>query len=112
LVHQGQLQVQLHLLGWLVTRIIEKSPQLAKWDTKGDDGEVYQNGGPESKCSHPVNPLSCTNVLQYLLAEVWQYQSSTDTDWNAAMQSTDSQQEHSSTKGATIMAHITCHLSI
>jgi hypothetical protein len=39
-------------------------------DTKGDDGEVYQNGGPEWKCSHPVNPLSCSNVLQYLLAEV------------------------------------------
>jgi hypothetical protein len=39
-------------------------------DTKGDDGEVYQNGGPEWKCSCPVNPLSCTNVLHYLLAEV------------------------------------------
>jgi hypothetical protein len=55
-----------------VTRIIEKYPQLAKWETQKEMMEKFtkmegQNG---SVPTQPVNPLSCTNVLQYLLAEV------------------------------------------
>jgi hypothetical protein len=56
-----------------VTRIIEKYPQLAKWETQKEMMEKFtkmegQNG--RSVPTQPVNPLSCTNVLQYLLAEV------------------------------------------